>query len=236
MIIGLAYLHSRAISHSNLKPSNILVFANKKLKGGLLLKLSDYGLAMLFPIQSKANHKVNENDLYRDPKIEETFSKLKRKNTTKLYYSATRADIWSLAVIITELRLEFNTLFKLFEENRTAFRTLGKVYLDKVKTVGSSPSLADLLSKILIYEQNRRINILDVSRHEWIHEALNEQRRVTQVVSSENNEQNNSKGDNRSTDEQVDQDSKTDTLVEDAFGIKDNKCAKFISEEDDTIE
>ena len=124
-------------------------------------------------------------------------------------------------------------MFKLFKDNRTAARNLGNVYLEKVKTVGSSKELTDLLSKTLIYEQNRRINILDISCHDWIREALKEQRRVTQVVNECNGQ--NSKN-NETIDEQIDEDSKTYTAVEDEFGLKDNKCAKFIAEDDNLIE
>ena len=51
--------------------------------------------------------------LYRDPQIDLIFAKL-NDVCEDLGYDATKADVWSLTVIMAQLYLDFDVMFKIF--------------------------------------------------------------------------------------------------------------------------
>jgi serine/threonine protein kinase len=91
----LNYLHERNITHTNLKPSNILISDGKN---GRFVKLSDSGLSVIHELYTNESTRCAERLKYRAPEVIKT----------KVFDS--KADIYSLGIIIQELFFSENDL------------------------------------------------------------------------------------------------------------------------------
>jgi hypothetical protein len=67
-------------------------------------------------------------------------------------FDATKAHIWSLAIIMIEFRVGFKELFKVFSENDSPEK-LYTIYVNKAKESKVRKQLLDLLTKMLKYDQ-----------------------------------------------------------------------------------
>lgn len=150
---ALAYLHKRKIVHRDLKPENLLV--HKKPSGEAILKLADFGLAMVVksPIFT-----VCGTPTYVAPEIlEETGYGLK-------------VDMWAAGVITYIMLCGFppfrsakkdqDELFDLIMEGDYEFLS---PYWDKV-----SSEAKDLISKLLVVNHNQRYSAEEVLAHPWV--------------------------------------------------------------------
>lgn len=150
---ALAYLHKRKIVHRDLKPENLLV--HKKPSGQVILKLADFGLAMVVksPIFT-----VCGTPTYVAPEIlEETGYGLK-------------VDMWAAGVITYIMLCGFppfrsakkdqDELFDLIMEGDYEFLS---PYWDNV-----SNEAKDLISKLLVVNHNERFSAEEVLLHPWV--------------------------------------------------------------------
>lgn len=87
LISGVEYLHSRGVAHRDLKPENLLLDNNDNLK------ISDFGLATIYRIQSKERllEKKCGTLPYVAPEV-----------LVRPYY-AEPADVWSCGIILVAL-------------------------------------------------------------------------------------------------------------------------------------
>lgn len=150
---ALAYLHKRKIVHRDLKPENLLV--HKKPNGQVILKLADFGLAMVVksPIFT-----VCGTPTYVAPEIlEEAGYGLK-------------VDMWAAGVITYIMLCGFppfrsakkdqDELFDLIMEGDYEFLS---PYWDNV-----SNEAKDLISKLLVVNHNERYSADEVLSHPWV--------------------------------------------------------------------
>lgn len=150
---ALAYLHKRKIVHRDLKPENLLV--HKKPSGQVILKLADFGLAMVVkaPIFT-----VCGTPTYVAPEIlEETGYGLK-------------VDMWAAGVITYIMLCGFppfrsakkdqDELFDLIMDGDYEFLS---PYWDNV-----SSEAKNLISKLLVVNHNERYSAEEVLAHQWV--------------------------------------------------------------------
>ena len=93
MLRGLAYCHSRFIWHLDIKPDNILKFANGEYR------LADFGISEIYAVNGKRHSTSVVTIWYRPPEI----------LLGDAYYTD-KADVWSVGVILLEMALGRNPL------------------------------------------------------------------------------------------------------------------------------
>jgi serine/threonine protein kinase len=163
------------VAHINLKPANILLFESNLKEDKIFLKISDFGLALRF-LPKKSKEPKEKNELYRDPVFDlifaeqsnnstETKSKLMSDSGNEFSFDATKAHIWSLAIIMIEFRVGFKELFEVFSENYSSEK-LSTIYVNKAEESKVRIQLLDLLTKMLKYDQKERLNEIQVCNHQ----------------------------------------------------------------------
>jgi serine/threonine-protein kinase 11 len=140
---GLAYLHSEGIAHHDIKPSNILLFADG------VVKLGDFGIGHSFDSADT----VIGTPAYQSPEFFD--------ESEDIILDPVKEDIWSLGVSIFEAvfgRLPF-TGGNMFEIAWTIFNQ------PLVIPETASPELRDLLRKMLERNPAKRISLAEVRDH-----------------------------------------------------------------------
>mmetsp|Transcript_36367 Transcript_36367/g.85048 ORF Transcript_36367/g.85048 Transcript_36367/m.85048 type:complete len:300 (-) Transcript_36367:390-1289(-) len=181
---GLAYCHARGVMHRDLKPQNLLVSRDGRLK------LADFGLARAFcpPIRPLTHEVVTL--WYRPPEI--------------LLGSQTYAppvDVWAIGTIFVEMVTkrplfpgdsEIDQIFKIFRQLGTpdenvwpgcthltdwnpAFPNWHKVQFGKPVTDNLDSMGLDLLEKLLIYSPKDRISAKHALNHPYFDELDKDQ-------------------------------------------------------------
>ena len=165
LLKALKFIHSAGITHRDLKPSNILINSDS------YIKVCDFGLARC--VTSATGKDVVMTDYvatrwYRSPEI--------LLGSTK--YN-TQTDMWSVGCIFGEL-LGGKPMFP-------GTSTLSQI--NKVLEVTGKPSKEDihsiheldLLSKLLQFNPNKRINVLQALEHPYVSE-FHDQYSDTEIV------------------------------------------------------
>ncbi|XP_010279422.1 PREDICTED: cyclin-dependent kinase D-1-like isoform X2 [Nelumbo nucifera] len=179
---GLAYCHKKWVLHRDMKPNNLLIGADGKLK------LADFGLARIFGSPDrKFTHQVFAR-WYRAPEL--LFG-------TKQYGSG--VDVWAAACIFAELLLrrpflqgssDIDQLGKIFAAfgTPTPFQWPDMIYLPdyvEYQFVPAPPlrslfpmasdDVLDLLSKMFTYDPKARISAQQALEHRYANTDFNPQ-------------------------------------------------------------
>ncbi len=159
---GLSYLHSNNYIHLDIKPSNVLLYNNKKIT-----KLTDFGLSLLM-VKGKIEYpKALISIDHRPPEI------LKDK-----YIYKTSTDIWSLGITFLEVLSGGQSIFYDFDDKdfddkdkvlKRITETLSskkidetlKDYLCKIKNPLKT-EIIKLLKKMLMFAPSKRPNIKQI--------------------------------------------------------------------------
>lgn len=157
ILSGLAYLHSNNIIHRDLKLENILIKEIEKSKETnedlFVLKIIDFGTAKIFDKNKKAKAIVGSS-YYIAPEV------LNKKYNRE-------CDLWSAGVILYMFIVgepPFNG-----KDDREIMEKVKKGNYSKKyeRWLNASNEVKDLISKLLIYEPERRLTALDALKHPW---------------------------------------------------------------------
>ena len=145
IINGVEYLFSQEIAHRDLKPENLLLNKNN------IIKIIDFGLSNFFDGEHNLITPCG-SPCYASPEM-----------VSGHKYNGFNIDIWATGIILFAmvcgyLPFEHSDKDKLFEQ-------ILKAKLDFPSHL--SDSVKDLISKILITDPNKRINIEQIKKHSF---------------------------------------------------------------------
>ncbi|CAI2169543.1 18402_t:CDS:10 [Funneliformis geosporum] len=151
MILGFEYLHENGIVHRDIKPDNLLLSKDE------VLKIVDFGVSEIF---------VKGNDKLKKSAGSPAFMAPELCVAHHGEISGQAADIWSMGA--TLYCLAFGQL-PFPKENIVDM--YDSIKHDEIEIPeGTDPDLADLLSKILEKDPNKRITMPELREHPWVTE------------------------------------------------------------------
>ena len=142
--IALNYCHTKHVIHRDIKPENLLVGQRGDIK------IADFGWSVHAPT-SRRTTLCGTLD-YLPPEMVEG----REHDST--------ADVWSLGVLTYEF-LVGNPPFEA-EGHRATYRRISNVDLRFPNTVSSGAR--DLIARLLVKDQSRRMKLADLPKHPWI--------------------------------------------------------------------
>lgn len=155
MLMSIYYIQCKKICHRDLKPENFMF----KEDGGTQLKLIDFGLSQSF-FQKKKMRTIAGSPCYVAPQV------LDQNYTEK-------CDVWSLGIIFYQLvtgELPFYS-----ETNKEVYQLVyeGNYDLELFRDQGVSEECVDLLTKMIVIDEEKRLSIKEVIDHPWFNETIN---------------------------------------------------------------
>ena len=201
LVVGINYINSKEIIHSDIKPENILIDYTYKLKHFQInsVKIIDYGSSFLYKEISSSNN--SNTPEYLCPEITIGNKKfIKDLSKGNKYISA--VDIWSLGITFLELCLccpiwmNFKTKITIKGKNiythgifGCRMRDSNKIYQKQIEVSKNLKKLLnnsllymfekeerdnfiDLLGKMLSIDYNKRINSQDILKHPFLAEII----------------------------------------------------------------
>ncbi|CAI5450998.1 unnamed protein product [Caenorhabditis angaria] len=152
MIHGLDYLHSRRISHKDIKPGNLLISID------FTIKICDFGVAEEISMYQENGNctKVNGTPKFQPPEC---------VAGNHQYFDGYKADIWGAGVTLYNLisgKYPFDCprLIQLYD-------SIAKDELVMPTNVPISNCLQDLIQKLLEKDFEKRITTNDAMLHSW---------------------------------------------------------------------
>lgn len=156
LVLGLQVLHSENIVHSDLKPANILlsippVGSCRNVK----LKIADFGFSRRLRNNEKYTVGVKGSPLYMAPEV------------LRLEPYSAQADLYSLGVILYEC-LFGHAPYKTMDLNILTKKILSDDPVRIPKKIDMSDDCYDLLERLLVKDQEKRMNFDELYRHQFI--------------------------------------------------------------------
>jgi len=154
---GMQYLHALNIIHRDLKPENLLLFVDNIHESGLMVKIADFGTAEQFNSKQEA-FLVDTQGTYHF--MSPSAIGGEKRNA---FYD----DIWSLGVIL--YAFSFGTVpffhpldYQLFESIQN-----DALVMPENEVLSASNELRDLIEKLLVKEDEKRIPLSEIIEHAW---------------------------------------------------------------------
>ncbi|ORX83142.1 kinase-like protein [Anaeromyces robustus] len=153
IVLGLEYCHFKKIIHRDIKPDNLLLTANDKVK------ISDFGISYMF------NENQEDANIW-DKNASPLFCPPEACSTEKKSMKGKAVDIWSLGVTLYSLVHGYCPF-----EDSNIINLCKKIEEDPVVfSPNISNELKDLLIKMLQKDPEKRITLPDIKVHSWVTE------------------------------------------------------------------
>ena len=180
---GIDFLHSKKILHRDLKPQNVLIDSQ------LRVKIADFGLSRSYTIPIKKYTKEVLTLWYRAPEL-----------IIGTEYYSTGIDMWSIGCIFGELLYkkplfqgdsEISQLLKIYEtlgspseESLPGYKTFpyfdeklpywekGIGLATKLKDTGVTSEALDLLTQMFVYNPSKRISCKEALNHPFFKNVI----------------------------------------------------------------
>jgi serine/threonine-protein kinase ULK2 len=157
---AMRYLHKNKITHRDLKPSNILV-TKCDTTNNLIVKLADFGLSRYFYKSSLHTDNLMTSmcgtPIYMAPEL-----------LLGLKYDD-KVDLWAFGVIMYEMLHDINPLHK----SKTIKELFKKIENNElIVNDDYSQQCKDLINKLLVIDNNKRISWEDFFAHNWFDKKL----------------------------------------------------------------
>eukprot|EP01111_Echinosteliopsis_oligospora_P015139 TRINITY_DN5880_c0_g1_i1.p1 TRINITY_DN5880_c0_g1~~TRINITY_DN5880_c0_g1_i1.p1 ORF type:complete len:640 (-),score=122.41 TRINITY_DN5880_c0_g1_i1:20-1939(-) len=152
VVSGIKYLHSKNMVHRDLKPENLL------LDAACNIKIADFGFGNTIKRQGQLFSTFCGSPVYAAPEIVKCQK-----------YIGPAVDIWSLGVILFVLVVG-QLPWRLHPETNRIIdidRLLAGEYAFP-SSVRITPSLKDLISRMIVVEGAKRATIQEVAAHPWL--------------------------------------------------------------------
>lgn len=153
LLEGFAFLEYISIAHQDIKPHNILLTSDRKLK------IADFSVSEIhekrFPIISTTDeYLIKGTDGYMAPELQIEYDKIAKgaKSNQKIKYSPEKADVFSLGLVFLEMYSLENV--KGFNQEN-GFEQL----LEKLNQIGDN-WIGRMLKEMLRWDNNERPNFL----------------------------------------------------------------------------
>ena len=149
MLLAVRYMNKRRLAHRDIKPENFMF----KKKDGDVIKLIDFGLSQCFTHKNKMRTLAG-SPYYLAPEV------IMQDYTYK-------CDVWSLGVILYEMAVDDLPFYA--ENNKDLFEIIKKGEYDnqRLRSLDISAEMIDLLEKMLVVDEDKRIDIVDALKHDW---------------------------------------------------------------------
>lgn len=156
LVEGLEVLHAEKIVHSDLKPANILlslppVGSCRNVK----LKIADFGFSRKLQADEQYTMGIKGSPLYMAPEV------------LNLQPYSSQADLYSLGVILYEC-LFGSAPYKTNDLNYLTKQILSSDPIRIPKTGDISDNCCDLLERLLVKDQLKRMNFEELYNHDFI--------------------------------------------------------------------
>lgn len=148
---GLIYLHKKNVIHGDIKPENLLISSDGRIKIG------DFSISHTFQDNNDMIQRSPGTPVFTAPEC-----------CTGSPYHGKTADIWALGVTL------YCMLFGCYPFTGDTLQDMYDKIVHKPLCIpsGASPSLVDLLEGLLRKEPDMRMSLEEVLHHPWLTEGL----------------------------------------------------------------
>ena len=155
-------LHDNRIAHCDIKPENIIV--GKQFK----LKLIDFGFSEILGKDDNFIYDYKGSEIYSSPEV---------RNRNMNGYDGIKNDIFSLGVLLFVITIGRFPFEKSNYSDRHYRLIMGKKYEDfwcYYEEYNLTDEFKDLINNLLSYDPSERFSIDEIFQHLWIKMFLNE--------------------------------------------------------------
>ena len=161
ILSGIAYLHSKNIVHRDLKLENILISDKEYVEGTgeeyYDIKIIDFGNARIFN-KAITNNSIVGSSYYIAPEV---FQKKYNRE----------CDLWSAGVILYMLIVGSPPFTGDSDKKIKSNIKTGIYNTDNKRWLNASFEVRNLISKLLVYDPNKRLSAIEALQHPWFQKA-----------------------------------------------------------------